>query len=325
MGYLKELTKYERICIQCHDNPDADTIASAFGVYTYLKENGVETRIVYSGKEHIQKFSICYMVEQCQIPIRYIDALPECDLLLTVDAQYGQGNITRFEHDNVAIIDHHYPLVGNNKNYIICDDYQSCATVVWELMKKEDYAVIENENLVIAFLFGLYTDTSCYSDLYREIDMEMKLELTGEYPVLERLTKSNMTEQELMIASQAMQNHELDVNYKLAIVEAIRCDQPILGIIGDFMIQVDSILVTFVYTEANEGYQISLRSCSDKYAANKMASYICRDIGSGGGHAKKAGGRIAKKRLQEKYGEREFKEVVHELLCQYMETCKNTN
>lgn len=319
MGFLKELTKYQTVCIQCHDNPDADTIASAFGVYLYLKEQGIEARIIYSGKEHMKKFSVCYMVEQCHIPIRYVDELPTCELLVIVDAQYGQGNVTYFQHENVAIIDHHYQLVDRTKENWIKSDYQSCSTVVWELLKEEGYDVKANEALTIAFLFGLCTDTSTYSDLYREIDMEMKMELTGDYPVLERLTKSNMTVAELMIASEAMRNHELDVEHKFAIVEAIRCDQSILGIIGDFIIQVDSILVSFAYTTTIEGYQISVRSCTDKVHANKLAAYLCRDIGSGGGHLKKAGGRISGKRVKEKYGNRDFKEIIHQLMCEFID------
>lgn len=319
MGFLKELTKNKKVCIQCHDNPDADTLASAFGVYEYLVEQGVEARIVYSGKEHMKKFSICYMVEMCHIPIRYVDELPECDLLLIVDAQYRQGNVTCFEHNNVAVIDHHYLLTPPQKNEYVKSDYQSCATVVWELLKEEGYDVKENEALTIALLFGLYTDTSTYSDLYREIDMQMKLELTGDYPVLERLTKSNMTVSELMIASEAMRNHELDIEHKFAIVEVTRCDQSILGIIGDFIIQVDSIFVSFAYTTTNEGYQISVRSCTDKIHANELAMFLCKDIGSGGGHLKKGGGRVSERRVKEKYGDRNFKEIVRELMCEFIE------
>ena len=39
---LKELLKpeYENIVIQCHNDPDADAIASGYGVYLYLKEHG---------------------------------------------------------------------------------------------------------------------------------------------------------------------------------------------------------------------------------------------------------------------------------------------
>lgn len=323
MGFLRDLAKNKKICIQCHDNPDADTIASAFGAYIYFTDQGIDTRIVYSGAAHMQKFSVCYMVEQCHIPIRYVDELPECDLLLVVDAQYRQGNVTLFEHDNVAIIDHHYQLVEDCNSYWIKYDYQSCSTVIWELLKEEGYDVKANEALTIALLFGLYTDTSTYSDLYREVDMEMKMELTGDYPVLERLTKSNMSVSELIIASEAMRNHEIDQEHNFAIIEVTRCEQSVLGIIGDFVIQVDSIFVSFSYTTTTEGYQISVRSCTDKVPANELAAFLCRDIGSGGGHLKKAGGRVSGKRLREKYGNRNFKEVIHELLCEYIDTeCK---
>lgn len=30
---LKELLHYDNIVIQCHDNPDADAIASGYGLY----------------------------------------------------------------------------------------------------------------------------------------------------------------------------------------------------------------------------------------------------------------------------------------------------
>ena len=37
MGFLNQLLKYKNICIQCHNSPDADALAAAYGVYTYLK------------------------------------------------------------------------------------------------------------------------------------------------------------------------------------------------------------------------------------------------------------------------------------------------
>ena len=68
-----------------------------------------------------------------------------------------------------------------------------------------------------------------------------------------------------------------------------------------------------------QGYQISVRSCTDKVHANKLAAYLCRDIGSGGGHLKKAGGRISGKRVKEKYGNRDFKEIIHQLMCEFID------
>ena len=42
---LKEFLKYDDIVIQCHDNPDADALASGFGVYVYLKAHGKNVNI----------------------------------------------------------------------------------------------------------------------------------------------------------------------------------------------------------------------------------------------------------------------------------------
>ena len=60
------------------------------------------------------------------------------------------------------------------------------------------------------------------------------------------------------------------------------------------MIQVDVISVSFTYSETGAGYQISIRSCDDNLHSNKIAEFICEGIGNGGGHKKKAGGRIQK-------------------------------
>ena len=36
MSFLQKLLNYEKICIQCHNNPDPDTVASAFGVQKFF-------------------------------------------------------------------------------------------------------------------------------------------------------------------------------------------------------------------------------------------------------------------------------------------------
>ena len=37
---LTDLEKSDPVTVQCHDNPDADTLASGFGLYTYFKSKG---------------------------------------------------------------------------------------------------------------------------------------------------------------------------------------------------------------------------------------------------------------------------------------------
>lgn len=176
----------------------------------------------------------------------------------------------------------------------------------------------ENEKLRTALLYGLYMDTSSFQDLYRERDIQMRSALLGENPVFERLTKSSMTMEELMIAGDALQNHYFDPERCFAIVPAIHCEQAVLGIIGDLVIQVDVILASLTYTAVGGGYQFSIRSCDNTIPANQLAAYICEGIGSGGGHTKKAGGRISARSFRKKYGGAEIFDVLNRRMKEFI-------
>ena len=43
---LEELLGYDRITIQCHDNPDADAIASGFGLYCFFRDQGKDVLLM---------------------------------------------------------------------------------------------------------------------------------------------------------------------------------------------------------------------------------------------------------------------------------------
>ena len=318
MGFLEKLLNYNKVCIQCHNNPDSDTIASAFGVYRYLQTKGIEASIIYSGPQKIKKNAIISMIKECQIPISYVDTLPECEVLLLVDCQYGEANVEKFLTDRVMIIDHHIRTVEEKEEYLIKSDYQSCSTIIYELLLEEGYPLKEDTKLIIALLYGLYIDTSCLDDLYRSADKAMWETMFDGQPVLERLMKSSMSVAELMIAGDAMLNHYFDVENRFAIIEAFKCDKSVLGIIGDFIIRVDVVYLSISYTESDNGYQISIRSCHEKLPANEIAVYICKDIGNGGGHRKKAGGQIQKEKMERKYKNETVFEVINNLVCQYI-------
>jgi phosphoglycolate phosphatase len=55
---LSDLEGYDKITIQCHDNPDPDALASAFGLYRYFSGKGIKAQIIYSGKFKIRKSNL---------------------------------------------------------------------------------------------------------------------------------------------------------------------------------------------------------------------------------------------------------------------------
>lgn len=319
MGFLQRLLQYQDICIQCHNAPDPDTIASAFGIYSYLKAHNINARIVYGGSQIIQKSNLRIMLKECDITLEHTHNISRPELLLLVDCQYAQGNVEKFGAKNIMIIDHHIPVVGMQEGYLIDNRYQSCSTIVLNLLLEENFPLSDYPNLEIALLYGLYTDTAGFTDLFNHDDLAMKERLFRHQPLFDRLTKSSMSMEEFMISANALRNHYFDIDRKFVIVDAIKCDQSILGIIGDFIIQVDLVFLSFAYTENGPSYQFSLRSCHPKLPANAIAEYICHEIGSGGGHINKAGGRISKKKMEIKYKHISFFNLVNTLICRYMD------
>ena len=62
---LNDLLKFNDIVIQCHDNPDADALASGYALYWYLTKKGKSPRFIYRGYNEIKK-SNPYL-EKCRI------------------------------------------------------------------------------------------------------------------------------------------------------------------------------------------------------------------------------------------------------------------
>ena len=96
--YLNELDKYDIITIQAHDNPDADAIAAGYALYVYFRTKGKKVTLIYSGRYRIQKTNLRLMIDKLEIPIEYreMQAGHIDGLLITVDCQYGAGNVYPF-------------------------------------------------------------------------------------------------------------------------------------------------------------------------------------------------------------------------------------
>lgn len=165
-----------------------------------------------------------YMVENCEIPLRHAAGPLQTELLLVVDGQYGQGNVERFQAAKVAVIDHHIPVTPESPKSLIKSEYQSCSTIVWELLTEEGYPVKQDERMCVALLYGLYVDTSSFCELYREKDMQMRMALSGRHPHFEKLINSCMTVAELDRQRRYTQPL-FSVEKRCAIVPAMDCEQ----------------------------------------------------------------------------------------------------
>ncbi len=322
---LSELGAYSRITIQCHDNPDADTLASGYGLFCYFQSKGRYVRLVYSGRNQIQKSNLRLMVEKLRLPIEYIavnlgETVQVDGLLITVDCQYGAGNVTGISCENVAVIDHHQPEGSSVPMGIISPNMGSCSTLVWKLLQEEGFDIGSVEHLGTALYYGLYTDTNQFSELYNPLDMDMRESLKVDMGLITLFRNSNLSLKELEIAGIALIRYSYNDDYEFAVIKAQPCDPNILGLISDFLLQVDAIKTCVVFNETGDGYKFSVRSCVKEVNANELALFLAHDMGSGGGHFEKAGGFISLRLYEEKYPTMHTEAYFNSRMVQYFDS-----
>ncbi len=325
MSILKELKQYKRICIQCHDNPDPDALASAYGLYCYFSYCGIPATIIYGGNVRIRKYSIELMIEECGIPISYVTELPACDLLVTVDCQYGSGNVTQFKAEHIAVIDHHCPIrnyAAQQKvtHYFVDENYQSCATIIWEMLEEESVSTREFIGLDTALAYGLFIDTASYKDLRNNVDLQMKIALNPDVELLEHLEKCNIKIEELGFIGNALCNNWFnEKNQWMIIPMHPNCDPVLLAITADFTQQVDTVKLSVAYTENIECYYFSIRCSYSRWNAADLARQIAAGVGSGGGHRMKAAGRLYKEKFLHGGTKQEVEALLHQRIESYCE------
>lgn len=290
---LKDLLEYNQIVIQCHDNPDADAIASGYGVYSYLKGEGKEVRLVYTGRNVIRKSNLVTMVRELDIPIEYVrnaEIEEPAELLVTVDCQYGEGNVSPYPAKTIAVIDHHRVERKAPPLSRVESTLGSCSTLVWSMLLEEGIDANRDEDLITALYYGLYMDTGNFDAIYQEKDMQLKEQAAYDTALITKLRNANISIEELETAGAALLRCDYNEQYRFAVVKAGPCDPNVLGLISDMVLEVDAIDVCVVFNLQPNGVKLSIRSCEEGVPANELATKLCQGIGSGGGRDMKAGG-----------------------------------
>lgn len=294
---LDEILKYDNIVIQAHDNPDADALSSAYGLWRFVTSKGKKARIVYSGRRPITKSNLVMMVKELSIPVEYIKEGTDlkAGILVTVDCQYSQGNVSKLVADKVAIIDHHVPskdlvdypeiIQTEIKSYL-----GSAATLVWQLIASAGLDVNADKKLATALYYGLMTDTNNFAEVNHPLDRAMQDTLVFDKTLVSKFINSNISLQELDVAGEALTKAIYDDEYKFGIINAEPCDPNILGFISDLALQVEGIDVWLVYNALKDGYKLSVRSCHKEVHADEFVAFLTKGIGQGGGHIDKSGG-----------------------------------
>ena len=299
---LKNLARYKRIVIQCHNIPDADSVASGYALQCYLRSLKTEAELVYGGPAAIQKPSLLMMLEALNIEIEHISGLPaDTELLITVDCQRGAGNVQHFDLPDTAeivVIDHHRPEIPENHNTVIRPHLASCATLVWDLLQKEGFTM--DDSVRNALYYGLFCDTNGLSELRHPLDRDLA-DITFDAGLIRKLKNSAITAEELPIIGKTLLNQETIKG--IGLFRSEPCDPNLLGFVSDIAQQVVYIDCCIIYNLQQHGVKLSVRSSVREIMASEIAGFLCSGAGSGGGTFDKAGGFITFQGMKEAAGE----------------------
>lgn len=293
MKDLQELVRIvsgANVYIQTHNYPDPDAIASAFGLQKLLAHYGIHAQICYDGSA--EKLSAQAMLSHFGIEMVSIHALTDLspeDRVITVDSQKYNSNLTDICGDEVACIDHHPTMIPCEYQYKDVRITGACASMIAEYFF--DNGIEPDRNTATALVYGIKMDTADFSRGMTQFDVEMyaKLFPYADNELLERLKINTMEFTDLKAYGSAIENIRVFGNIGYAFIP-FSCPDALIAMISDFILALDIIEFSVVYAVRGDGYKFSVRSEVPELHAGMIIREALSGIGSGGGHARMAGG-----------------------------------
>lgn len=306
---LMAVASGSRALICTHDNPDPDSIASAFALGRLLEERkGIPFTLTYGGVlGRAENRAMVRLLKVPLVPIARVD-LSEFDVVGLVDTQPEVGNHSlppeQCGGKKVICIDHH-PARLLSKNATFSDvggDYGATSTVLTAYL--DAAGVVPDRTLATALFYGIKSDTR---DLGREVsDADV-----WAYSHLAALTDMSMVS--------AIEHPRLPRAYFAVLMRAIHRAQVTDNIVAadlgeiyipdmvpetaDRLVQAEGLRWGIVVGEHDNQIYCSIRVNDRRYSAGKLVREVIKDYpeGSAGGHGSMAGMRIPhKSRLSSK-------------------------
>lgn len=295
---LFALCKDKSIYIQTHNFPDPDAIASAFGLQKLLEIYKIKSTICHEGQ--IDKLSARKMLDLCNISMlsrdQFSDKMISSDLIIMVDSQKGNGNVTDLVGDEFAVIDHHPVFVKNEYQYSDLRICGACASMIAEYYQILD--IKPPQEVATALLYGIKMDTLQFSRGVSAFDIKMFDYL---FPFVDKeclaaLERNNMEFDDLRAYGNAIEHVSVYERTGFTFID-YACPDPMIAIISDFILSLVEIDIAVVAAERPNGIKFSIRSEKDDIDAGVLANEVLSEFGNGGGHAVMAGGFANKEKI----------------------------
>ncbi len=290
LSILIDILKGSRVFIQTHNYPDPDAIASAFGLQKLLEHFDISSTICYDGSA--EKLSAITMLGNFSIKIVSCHDIPDMcgnDKIVIVDAQRRNSNVTELAGNEVACIDHHPTLIPCEYLYSDVTITGACASIIAQYYFQN--GINPEKDVASALVYGIKMDTADFTRgvTLLDVDMYAKLFPLADNGLLDRMKINTMEFADLKAYGCAIENIRVYGNVGYAFIP-FECPDALIAMISDFILALDIIEFSVVYAVRGSGYKFSVRSELPELHAGHIVLNALSSFGSGGGHARMAGG-----------------------------------
>ena len=289
---LADILRNHTVFIQTHNFPDPDAISSAFGLQQFLAYHKIPATLCYDGK--IDRLSAKKMLDTFGITMFSKDVLSdmeEDDLIVLVDSQKMNSNVTDLIGDEVACIDHHPIFFQYDYLYQDIQKVGACASIIASYYKNTDTPI--SPECAAALAYGIKMDTADFTRGTSALDTEMLSFLFphARWELVTSMYSNTMEFDDLRAYGAAIQNIQIFGGTGFAYIH-FNCAQALIAIISDFILSLDVVDIAIIYAMQTDGIRFSVRCEQNRIHAGNLISQVLRPFGSGGGHPSMAGGMI---------------------------------
>ncbi|MBP5460764.1 MAG: DHH family phosphoesterase [Lachnospiraceae bacterium] len=318
---LLQIAKGRTVCIQTHDYPDPDALASAFALQELLRRRGIDAEIGHFGT--VDKVNIRMMMDVFEIRTmteEQMRALPEDVVVINVDVQKNNSNLTDMHGEELVCIDHHPWVTKEHYAVVIHKLVGSCATIVTQLFEELGEEI--PPTIATALLYGIKMDTRnlCVGVTDEDLEAFSMLHRIADHDIIRQLDNNSLQLSDLRAYGAAI--HNITVYDGIGFVHIpFDCPDGLIASVSNFILELDAVKLAVVYADRSGGLKFSVRSEASSINAGQLVNLALRGVGNGGGHATMAGGLLYKERIAELGSDIET--AIHKRFGEALEKVKN--
>ena len=294
---LETLSGYERFLVVGHDNPDPDAIAAGWALRVLIEERlGKSVELLAGGG--IVRAENRHMLELLNPPLRLVTSieLPTRTAVLLVDCDVGGTNqlLSRQGIFPVAVIDHH-----RYEHERVLVPFRDCrpevvasASIAASYLREQN--IEPGLKLATAMWYAMRTETRGEEFSYSSLDRSILLWLTerAEPTLLAEIESAPLGAEYYGDLVLAIQNTFVHGQTALCLLPRA-AGAEIVGEVADLLIRYRRVHRVLCGAVVGEDLFVSVRTDSESDSAVALVQATLDGIGSGGGHAHRAGGKIS--------------------------------